>query len=135
LNLRCKMNEITTDGSLIGKRGGWAVIIRGERTKDVGGSFYCEDSYDAELMAIYNACKLAEDDFMLVSDHKGIVNDLNNMIFSESTLPEKNRELWQQVKHEANGKLKGAVWLKRHTTPELRQAHKIASGYASNYMG
>ena len=128
------MNEITTDGSLKGKRGGWAVIIRGERSRDIGGSFPCDDSYHAELMAIYNDCKHAEGDFILTSDHRGIVNELNNMVFSERELPEKEHELWQKIKEEASDKLKGATWQKRHSTPELRKAHKVASTNA-NYRG
>ena len=127
------MNEITTDGSVKGKIGGWAAVIRGGRNDEVAGIVKTDDSYTAELMAIYQACCHSGGDFMLISDRKDIVNELNLMMFTEMwTPPLKDKDLWQKIKEESAGKLVSATWQKRNTTPEMRIAHCMASAYATN---
>ena len=125
------MEYISTDGSLKGRRGGWAAIVRGDKKVDIGGGFECDDSYTAELTAIYKAASQAEGQFMIFTDHRGIANELNNMVFNDQWVaPEKEKIIWVELHEKAKDKLVGAFWQKRHATPELRQAHKIASEHA-----
>lgn len=126
---------VFTDGSLRGRLGGWAAVVRGGEV--YGGAIKSDDSYEPELTAIKGALEHVEGDFSITTDHQGIANELNRMLHCEDWQPpEKYGELWREIEGLAKGRLQGASWARRNSTPEMRKAHNIASARAGGrYFG
>jgi ribonuclease HI len=110
-----------TDGSLQGKRGGWAWLCGEQRDS---GTIKTNDIYDAELMAICQCLEQAEGDVCIVTDHIGIANELRDEMGKNHHV-KKAKEIWHRI-HKVVDKLKGVEWMKRCTTWEMKEVDRMA---------